>query len=146
MLGKRYFKIKGPKLNNIRLLPCGGFTIIEVMVSMAIFTVSILGLAASVTAIMRANQTSYFQTIATNLAQDQLERLKSMTALPNCPTYSTTVGCIDNPTSLGVNFTRDWQIPSPSPVAGVIWFDVRVTWTDYISHTVTVSSSSIPLT
>ncbi len=142
MLGKINCKFQSPELKNKRHLPCGGFTIIEVIVSMAIFTVSILGLAASVTGIMRANQTSYFQTTATNLAQDQLEQLKSNTILPNCPNY--TIGdanCFDSPASLGLNFTREWRIPNPSPVAGVIWFDVRITWTDYINHTVTVSSS-----
>ena len=131
MLGKRYFKIKGPKLNNIRLLPCGGFTIIEVMVSMAIFSVSILGLAASVTGIMRANQTSYFQTTATNLAQDKLEELKARpAAIASGGPADITVGT--------QTFTRTWTVNSNSPIGGVSQIGVQVDWTDYTAQSVSI--------
>jgi len=48
MLSREKFKVQDSKLHGVRSLPSGGFTIIEVMASMDIFSVSILGLAASV--------------------------------------------------------------------------------------------------
>ena len=56
-----------------------GFTVIEALMAMVIFGVAILGLAIGATTVVRANQTSLYITIATNLAQDRLEELKSRT-------------------------------------------------------------------
>lgn len=119
-----------------------GFTLIEVLVAMSIFAIAVLGLAVGATSVMRANQTSFYSTIATNLAQDKLEELKAKTVsvLPNCPLYTTTA-CYDTKSSSGMNFSRSWKITSGSPVTGVTQIDVKVDWTDYISHTLTVSSA-----
>lgn len=119
-----------------------GFTLIEVLVAMSIFAIAVLGLAVGATSVMRANQTGLYSTIATNLAQDKLEELKANTvsALPPCPTYATS-GCSDTKPSSSVNFNRSWEIISNSPVAGVNQIDVQVQWTDYTSHTLTVSSA-----
>lgn len=122
-----------------------GFTVIEVLVSMSIFAIAILGLAVGATSIMRANQTSYFSTIATNSAQDKLEEFKAKTAsaLPNCPTY-TTSGCSDSPSYSGLSFNRSWRIITNSPIAGVNQIDVKMDWTDYIAHSLTISSAVKP--
>jgi type II secretion system protein I len=121
-----------------------GFTLIEVLVAMAIFAVAVLGLAVGATSVMRANQTGLYSTMATNWAQDKLEELKAKTvsALPNCPSY-TTSGCSDTVTASGtpIKFSRSWQIISNSPVTGVNRIDVKVDWTDYTSHTLTISSA-----
>lgn len=112
---------------------------------MFIFSIAILGLAVGATSIMRANQTSYFSTIATNLAQDKLEEFKAKTAsaLPNCPTY-TASNCSDSPQYSGLSFSRSWRILSNTPVTGVSQIDVKVDWTDYIAHSLTVSSAVKP--
>ena len=121
-----------------------GFTLIEVLVAMSIFAIAVLGLAVGATTVMRANQTGLNSTMATNWAQDKLEELKAKTvsALPSCPTY-TTSGCFDTKTASGsaVNFSRSWQIISNSPVTGVNRIDIKVDWTDYTSHSTTVSSA-----
>lgn len=120
----------------------GGFTLIEVLVAMCIFAIAVLGLAVGATSVMRANQTGLYSTMATNWAQDKLEELKGKTvaALPTCPTY-TTAGCSDTQTSSGVSFNRSWEILQNQPVTGVNRIDVQVAWTDYTSHTLTVSSA-----
>lgn len=119
-----------------------GFTIIEVLVSIAILAIAVLGLAMGATAVMRANQTSYFNTLATNWSQDKLEELKAVTAsaLPNCPSY-TTAGCSDTKTSSGLVFTRSWQVIANQPVTGINRVDVKLDWKDYASRTLTVSSA-----
>jgi len=143
-------KYRVAKHASARCKTSAGFTLIEILVAMSIFAVAVLGLAVGATSVMRANQTSYFNTIATNIAQDKLEELKGMTvaALPSCPSY-TTAGCSDTRTSLGLTFSRSWQIianglvdPTTGlPVGGVYRLDVKIDWTDYTSHTLTVSSA-----
>jgi len=135
-------KYRLAKHASARCKTSAGFTLIEILVAMSIFSVAVLGLAVGATSVMRANQTSYFNTIATNIAQDKLEELKGMTvaALPSCPSYTTT-GCSDTKTSLGLTFSRSWQIIANSPISGVNRLDVKVDWTDYRSHSLTFSSA-----
>ena len=135
-------KYRLAKHASARCKTSAGFTLIEILVAMSIFSVAVLGLAVGATSVMRANQTSYFNTIATNIAQDKLEELKGSTiaALPSCPSY-TTAGCSDTKTSLGLTFSRSWQIIANSPISGVNRLDVKIDWTDYTSHTLTVSSA-----
>ena len=138
------FKVQGSTLQVARPRLRGGFTLIEVLVAMSIFAIAVLGLAVGATSVMRANQTGLHSTMATNWAQDKLEELKAKTvaALPVCPSY-TTSGCYDTQTSSGsaVSFSRSWQILQNQPVTGVNRIDVKVDWTDYITHTLTVSSA-----
>ena len=117
----------------------GGFTLIEVLVAMSIFAIAVLGLAVGATTVMQANHTGLYTTIATNLAQDRLEELKSRTAA-----NINTTGSPENGipvTGVPVTFNRSWAVTSDSPVVGVKRIDVTVTWTDRILHTVTVSSA-----
>ena len=111
-----------------------GFTLIEVLVAMSLFSIAILGVAISTQSVIQTNQKNYFASVATSLAQDKLEELKS------------------NPTSLasggpatdvvnGVTFTRNWTVTSNSPITGVKRIDVTVTWTNYGSQTITISSA-----
>ena len=53
----------------------GGFTLLEVMVAIAILSIGILGVATMQTSAMRANFRGYRLTEATTLAQDRLEFL-----------------------------------------------------------------------
>lgn len=119
-----------------------GFTLIEVLVSMFIFSIAILGLAVGATSIMRANQTALYATIATNLAQDKLEELKAKTA-----GSINTTGSPENNISVSgvpVKFNRSWTVTANSPAAGVTQIAVTVSWTDYIAHSLTVSSAVKP--
>jgi len=138
MGNQRYFKSQGSPLQVAGRRHHRGFTLIEVLISMTIFSIAILGLAIGAGTVMRANQTSYFSTIAISLAQDKLEEMKS-SALPNCPTYETG-GCSDTRPFSGENFDRSWKVTPNFPVGGVSRIDVQVEWTDHIAHTVSISS------
>ncbi len=142
MGNKGYFKSQGSPLQVAGRRRRRGFTLIEVLISMTIFSIASLGLAIGAGTVMRANQTSYFSTIAISLAQDKLERFKAMSgsALPICPLYETS-GCSDTRPSSGMNFDRSWKVTPNSPVGGVSQIDVRVEWTDHITHTVSISSA-----
>jgi len=54
-----------------------GFTLIEVLVAMVILSIGLLGTAALITGIIRGNQVSNRITVATTLAQDKMEDIKS---------------------------------------------------------------------
>ena len=112
-----------------------GFTLIEVLVAMAIFSVTFLALAAGAGSVMRSNHTSLNSTIATNLAQDKVEELRAMTE-----SNIVSAGPVTD-TVNGVTFTRTWTVTPNSPVPGVKQFDVTVSWGDHTGHALTVSSA-----
>jgi type IV pilus modification protein PilV len=112
----------------------GGFTLIEVLVAMGIFTVAVLGVAISATSVIKANQSSYSATIAINLAQDKLEELKALPA-------SLASGGPVTDTINGETFSRSWSVTANSPISGMQRIDVTVTWTDYGSRSITLSSA-----
>lgn len=123
----------------------GGFTLIEVLITISIFTVAILGVAMSAASLMKASGTSLYTTVATNLAQGKMEELKSrlVSVLPACPTY-TTAGCSDTVTSGGLALARSWRVIVDSPVPGVNRIDVQIAWTHYnVPHTVTLTGGMI---
>jgi type IV pilus assembly protein PilV len=111
-----------------------GFTLVEVLVAMSIFAIAILGVAVSTKSVIQTNQKNYFTTIATNLAQDKLEDLKSNPA--SLASGGPITDVID-----GETFTRTWTVTANSPVSGVKKIDVTVTWTNYGSQTITISSA-----
>lgn len=137
--------LSGKKFPRAQTNGPAGFTLTEVLVAMSLFSIAVLGVAAGATTVMRANQTSHFHTLATNLAQDKLEELKGRTVA----NINTTGSPENNIAVAGVPvlFTRSWTVftvncPSAAaPVAGVTCITVTVTWRDYANQTLTVSSS-----
>ena len=118
-----------------------GFTVIEALMAMVIFGVAILGLAIGATTVVRANQTSLYITIATNLAQDRLEELKSRTSGTITAGSETTT-----PSGVGVTFTRSWTVDAANVnncpnVSGLICIAVTVNWRDYAQRSVVISSA-----
>jgi len=126
-----------------RITPQGGFTLIEILIAMTIFSTSFLALAAGATTVMKSNHSSYNSTIATNMVQDKLEQLMAGMALPNCLVYTKTdPNCFDNPTtSSSVTFDRWLQIEIDKPVVGVTQINVKIEWTDQNAHSLTVSTA-----
>ena len=118
-----------------------GFTVIEALMAMVIFGVAILGLAIGATTVVRANQASLYITIATNLAQDRLEELKSRTSGTITAGSETTT-----PSGVGVTFTRSWTVDAANVnncpnVSGLICITVTVNWRDYAQRNVVLSSA-----
>jgi len=125
---------KKPASRIVRRRPQAGFTLIEILMAMTIFSTSFLALAAGAGTVMKSNHTSYNSTIATTLAQDKLEELRAqdVAAITNDS---------DNPKFVGVTFTRNWTRLDNSPVPGVTEIRVIVAWTDQRPHTLTISSA-----
>jgi prepilin-type N-terminal cleavage/methylation domain-containing protein len=119
-----------------------GFTLLEILIALSIFSLAVLGLAIGTVSVIRTNQTSHLRASAINLAQARLEELRAMTSTAfsslSCPSSTP---CSDTAVASGVTFTRQWWITTNSPVAGVNRIDVTVNWSDYTSQTLTFTAS-----
>jgi type II secretory pathway pseudopilin PulG len=121
-----------------------GFTLVEILASLGIFSFAVLGLAIGTVTLIRTNQNSHLFTSGVNLAQAKLEEFRSMTSAAfsglSCPSFTST-GCSDSAVASGVTFNRSWQITANSPAAGVNQIDVKIDWTDYTERSLTFSAS-----
>jgi type IV pilus assembly protein PilV len=125
-----------------------GFTLIEILVSITIFSVAVLGLAIGTVTVTRTNADSQLRATAINVAQARLEELKAMntttlTALvtPCTSVTSTSSSCKDTFLVSGITYDRRWWFAANSPVVGVNRIDVKVDWTDHGSRTLTFTAA-----
>jgi len=134
----------GKKLLPARKGDAAGFTLIEILVAITIFSIAVLGLAVGTVTLTRTNHNSYLHTSAVNLAQARLEDFRAMTAATfaalACPDFGAD-GCTDSVIEAGATFNRSWRIDFPPLIAGANKIDVQVTWTDYTNQSVTISAS-----
>lgn len=123
-----------------------GFTLIEILVAITIFSFAVLGLAIGTVSLTRANADSHLRASAVNIAQARLEELKSMnsatltTLVAVCTSVSST-GCNDTFSASGITYDRRWWFAVNSPVVGVNRIDVKVDWTSHGSRTVTFTAA-----
>jgi prepilin-type N-terminal cleavage/methylation domain-containing protein len=94
----------------------GGFTVIEVLVAVAIFTVLATALAQTLVHSQHARASSARWLRATQLAEERLERLRAGDRS-------------EDAAPIGA-FTRAWRVV-PADQAGLERVDVEVTWEDH---------------
>ena len=118
-----------------------GFSLIEILVALTIFSFAVLGLAFGTVSIAQTNNTSNLNAGAINLAQAKLEELGAMSATAfaavSCAAYTTT-GCYDTVTASNQSFSRAWRISTTSTHKKI---EVKVDWTDYTFHSLTFVGS-----
>ena len=103
-----------------------GFTLIEVMVSIVILAIGLLGLAPMMAISITGNSFANEATQATIIAQDKIEELKNTVAFGAIPTIdSTDVDAQYSMVSRVDDTASDGTVP-----AGVYKIFVRVYWTD----------------
>ncbi len=121
----------------------GGFTLIEIIMSIALIAIGILGFSLNSIGIIQGNFISGNYTIATSLAQDKMEELLGETSFTNVD------NCTNPPDQditatggTGGIYDRCWEIDDPSPSLGanLKQIDVTVKWQDYLNRTVTLST------
>lgn len=106
-----------------------GFTLIEVMVSIVILAIGLLGLAPMMAISITGNAFANEATEATVLAQDKIEELKNMTAFASIPLSDSVA--VDAQYTL-VSRVDDTASDGTVPV-GVYKIFVRVRWVDQAS-------------
>ena len=105
-----------------------GFTLIEVMISMVILAVGILGLAPLMVLSIYSNTYSQDLTQATAVAQNRIEQLKNQGNFATMPYTEPTApvnGSIYNRTVRVDDASTDGSVP-----AGVYRIKVTISWTD----------------
>ncbi len=71
---------------------CGGISLIEVLVSLLIFSTGVLGMAGLQSVSLQANQAAFFRTQATNLTLDIMDRMRSNVVAVEAGDYNDTAG------------------------------------------------------
>jgi Tfp pilus assembly protein PilV len=104
----------------------GGFSILENVISVAIFSVGILSISMLFTQTMTYTHFSEKFAIANNLAKAELEKMWN-TPYSNVVSGST-VKTVDN-----VDFTLTWTVQDNQPVNGVKYIVMKVDWKDLSS-------------
>lgn len=114
-----------------------GFTLVEVMVAIAILSIALLGLVSVTVMVIKSNSFSKEMTKATTLANDKMEDLKKSS-------YSGLVSGTDTKTDPSTDtsrliYTKTWTVTQNSPIVGTKTIDITVQWNSQgTSHNVTV--------
>ncbi len=105
-----------------------GFSLIEILVSLFLFSVLALSISASIMNALRADTISENLTQATILAQDKLEEL------------SAGFGSRSGSDFPRLGFVRTWNMTASAPPGGPAGAEVSVSWTDSQPHTISVAT------
>jgi len=102
---------------------------VEVLVALAIFSLSAPAIAVGVSLSVRTSHISENLTLATIFAQDKLEELRAYSGFRS--------GGGDTPHR---GFSREWSIVTDSPETGMTRLDVSISWSDYESHSLAIAT------
>ena len=104
-----------------------GFTLIEVLIAVAIFSIGILGVAKMQLWNVKNTTTGNTTTMATMLGRGQIEELKGVDNVTALDTPEPCEDDIDADGNAGGIFTRCW-IRGPGPTGSTRRIDVTVSW------------------
>ena len=109
----------------------GGFSLIEAVIALAIFSICILAVASLQVSSVNGNATARFSTEAATLAQDLLERLMLLPYDPAAPVpeFNNINNGTQAYTDLTGRYTVDWNVSAPNtPIDNAVTINVLVTW------------------
>lgn len=109
-----------------------GFTLNEILVSIALIAIGVLGFSLNTMGVIQGNQVSASYTIATSLAQDKMEQLKAQTSLSNVTNQADSNNPMTSTGGAGGIFNRTWTITDSSLGSGLKEITVTVSWTQYL--------------
>lgn len=86
-----------------------GFTLIEVMVTIVVTTVGLLGFAGLLTKAVTSNRQAYMRTQASIMAHDLTERMRVNRSAASSGAYNLALGSTPSGTSLAAADLQDWK-------------------------------------
>ena len=99
-----------------------GFTLIETLVALTVFSIGMLGTANLVGVLIYGSTLSHRRTTATLLAQDTLEALRNTAYTAITPVEETVIA------TNAVRYTRTTTVRTDHPAAGMKTVDVTMRW------------------
>jgi prepilin-type N-terminal cleavage/methylation domain-containing protein len=107
-----------------------GFTLIEVLVTMVVFSVALLGLEGMQITALQVNTIASRLTQGTTLAQDRAERLMALPYTDPTLADTTATGVFTSHTDPNPpqGYTIRWDVDTDVPSAGIKTINVFVTW------------------
>lgn len=121
-----------------------GFTLIEIIVTIVLLVVALLGMTSVTTMVIKGNSFSKMMTTATTLVKDKMEDFKNMnyTTLPagTATDYATAGGTVQA-SATGAYYRRSWTLTANSPAANMTSIVVTVNWPQQSpTHNVTLNT------
>lgn len=110
-----------PHLNSNR-----GFTLVEMMIALLVFGIGIVALAQSLPNGVRVRDHARRLSVATSLAQEQIERLR---ALPDEHADLGAGDHTDPENPINGAYRRQWSVQADSPIPGMRRLTVTVSFT-----------------
>ncbi len=124
-----------------RKTDAAGFSVLEVLAGISIFSLVAAGLAANSIAAIKSNRISRGLSVAATLAQDKLEQLRALD--PSTNPADLTAGFHADPSNplsatgqTGGPYTRRWTVTADTPSLGLATVVVTVSWTEGATRTV----------
>ncbi len=99
-----------------------GFTLIETLVALTVFSIGMLGTGNLVGVLLHGSMHSHQRSTATLLAQDRLETLRNTAYTAISPAEDTVV------TANAVRYTRTTTVRTDYPTAGMKTVNVTIRW------------------
>jgi prepilin-type N-terminal cleavage/methylation domain-containing protein len=106
-----------------------GFSLVELLVALIVFSIIMLGIASSSALSTRTNRDSQRQAVAVNLAHQVLECVKSQIQAGRTSAFASALtDC--NPSSVPAGFTISGVTATPdSPIASMTRIQITIQWT-----------------
>jgi prepilin-type N-terminal cleavage/methylation domain-containing protein len=117
-------------------LKSGGFSLIEILIAIIILSISLLALASLMATTSRNTSFGGHITEAATYAQDELERLRTVSwgdlTLSNGAHNNSITG------SSGIRYDRDWTVVTTGNIIKTV--TLTINWTDQTAHSFTITS------
>ena len=111
----------------IRIIPCSrGFTLIETLIAIAIFSIGILAVGSMQISAINNNASARMRTEATILASEKVEELMSLEDY-NDPLLGTDTQSDSSPNNI---YCLEWSATEDTPIPSTKTITLSVRWTD----------------